>query len=200
MSVTLHAAIVDAAPAVWAASLEPASSSRSEAYGLDGPELGTLLAALPVDGFAAPVIPTNATAWLPVYEGTVVGPPAVGSSPRADARRASLVPRTIAIASLTPAQAVALFGEALDRTVLANEIRIAPEVAALGRALRFAFELVAVKHVLPGLVVEGDNTPRARMATGVGRRRTSRVRRDCGDHSAGRRSHYRRANHLGTAV
>ncbi len=47
-----------------------------------------------------------------------------------------------------------------------QRIRIAPEVAALGRALRFASELVAGKHVLPGLVVDGDHRPRAHWQPG----------------------------------
>ena len=46
--------------------------------------------------------------------------------------------------------------------MLANEIRIVPEVVALGRALHLAFELVAGKHVLPELVLDGDDTPRVR--------------------------------------
>ena len=162
MSVTLHAAIVHAAPAVWAASLEPTLPGTGEAYGLNAPDLGDLLATLPLDGFGAPLARTNAIVWLPTFDGTVIGPAAGGSSPPADTRHVYLLPRTIAIAVLTPAQAVTVFGEVLDRTVLADGIRIAPEVAALGRTLRFAFELVAGKHVLPGLVVDADNKPRAR--------------------------------------
>ncbi|MGD0476309.1 MAG: hypothetical protein ABSB70_24265 [Candidatus Velthaea sp.] len=162
MSVTLHTAIVGAAPAVWADSLETARSGSSAAYGLAGSDLETLLATLSLDGFATPLACTNATAWLPIRDGAVVGPPGAEISPPADAARVSMLPRMIAIASLTPAQAVTLFGAALDRTVFANEIRIAPEVAALGRTLRFAFELVAGKHVLPALFLDGEDTPRAR--------------------------------------
>ncbi len=64
---------------------------------------------------------------------------------------------------LTGPQAVALFGESLGRETFGDEIRIGRDVTAMGRVLRFAFELVAGKHVLPDLAVAARNTvPRAR--------------------------------------
>ena len=90
-------------------------------------------------------------------------PSAYPSGSPSSGSRVVLQPRTVCIGNLTGPQAVALLGESLGRETFGDDIRIGRDLTALGRVLRFAFELVAGKHVLPSLVADAANTaPHAR--------------------------------------
>jgi superfamily II DNA or RNA helicase len=158
---TLHVSVVDGVPAAWAA-IEPVSSPAADAYGLDAKALGALFATLPIDGFQAPLATSSANAWLPTRRG-VVAPPADAGGSAATGARVVFQRRTVCIASLTWPQTVALLSESLGRETFGDGIRIGRDLAALGRVLRLAFELIAGKHVLPGLVLDAPKlVPRAR--------------------------------------
>jgi hypothetical protein len=155
--------MLDAKPAIWAAPTDPAPTAAPDAYGLNAQSLRTLLAALPVDRLEAPLTVTNATAWLPTRRGAVVAPADPSGSPVTGSGRIVIQPRAICLALLTGAQAVAIFSECLGRETFGDDIGVGPDAAALGRALRFAFELVAGRNVLPGLAVDAGNAaPQAR--------------------------------------
>jgi hypothetical protein len=152
-------------PAAWAV-VEPVSSSATDTYGVDAQTLEALFARLPIEGFQTPPALSSAHAWLPTRNGAFVPPADTTGSP-ATRSRAAFRRRTVCVASLAWPQAVALLSESLERETFGDGIRIGRDVSALARVLRFALELVAGKHVLPGVIAGADDHRRSAGKTRV---------------------------------
>ncbi len=146
MPIHLHAALIEGAPALWASAdvSRKASTATTPAFGVDAKKLRDVVSRLDLAEFAAPLTVTAATAWLPTRAGAVV-------APQADAAKARLHPWRVRVAVMTGPQAVAFFSAVLGREVIADDTHIGPDVSALGRVLRLAFELVAGQQFLPAV-------------------------------------------------
>ncbi len=163
LQITLHAAVVEGTVAVWAAPRIPNAASTAGTYGLNADELRALLQTLPVDALQTPLAMRLASASLPTRKGNIVGPAAANEPAAPRSARIVYQPHTIAIAQLSGAQAIGIFGASLSRETFGDDIHLSRPVSALARVLQFAFELVAASNVLPAIVNDaGRPTPQAR--------------------------------------
>ena len=170
----VHAAVVGRCLHVWAESgpqAEERPSRRPKAKARASPydsEPGTLVTALTqaVPGLSlARNRPERLLAWLPTVAGEplpsspLLIPP--GTAPRKVVAMPRLVPWSVSVIPLTPAQAVTVLGASIGRDTLAPGLVVSKDLAWWAHVLRFAGALVARQRFLPG-IVESEEGWRAR--------------------------------------
>src|SRR5438093_2488969 len=170
----VHAAVVARCLHVWAESgpqAEERPSRRPKAKARASPhdsEPGTLVTALTqaVPGLSlARNRPERLLAWLPTVAGEplpsspLLIPP--GTAPRKVVAMPRLVPWSVSVIPLTPAQAVTVLGASIGRDTLAPGLVVSKDLAWWAHVLRFAGALVARQRFLPG-IVESEEGWRAR--------------------------------------
>jgi superfamily II DNA or RNA helicase len=143
---------------------------RGETYGLDARALRALLAGAfgPAVVSAPPIV--DALARLPTRGGSPVPSFVLDDAMRgrnaaapAVRGRATLEPWNVRAAVLEGDAAIALLGACAGRELVSDEVRVGRDLAYWVAVLRFAAELVAAQHVLPGLASDSEpNVARAR--------------------------------------
>ncbi|MGP6188492.1 MAG: DEAD/DEAH box helicase [Vulcanimicrobiaceae bacterium] len=173
MTVVIHAALLESSLAVWA---EPIAASRNGAppaarasaartaktYGLDARRLRGLLA----DTFGSIVAPdfaiSTALAGLPARGGSPI-PSLHAAETQAPRGRLAVEPWSVRAAAFEGDEAIALLGACAGRQLVGDDVHVGRDLTYWVTVLRFAAELAAAQHVLPGIAYDPKlNVARAR--------------------------------------
>jgi SNF2 family DNA or RNA helicase len=155
-TIVLHAAPLDGALAIWAetSAWREASRENGREFALDARALRSLLS----ESFGTAVIPdpriADAFAWLPARGGVPLASPFAANGapvPRGRTKRSAY---PIRVAPLSGEDALAFLGACAARELVGDDVRVGHDLAYWVSVLRFAAEIVAAQHVLPGVAYD----------------------------------------------